>query len=105
MARFRFAGDEPRQVSMLPAGTLRRLEPDELFDVPDAHWESYASQPALYEPLDDDPGRGTRDRVLADVGDDPAAAAQALEAERRSPKPRTTLIAELERRAAAGGTT
>jgi hypothetical protein len=45
MARFRLVADEPRLVSMLPAGELRRLEPDELFEVPDEHAASYEGQP------------------------------------------------------------
>ena len=48
MARFRFIGDEPRQVSILPAGSLRLVEPDELFEVPDEHAPSYECQPDLY---------------------------------------------------------
>lgn len=52
MAKFRLLGDEPRHVSMLPSGTLRRLEPDEVFTVPDEHADSYECQPALYEWLD-----------------------------------------------------
>ena len=53
MASFRYVGDEPREVSILPAGTLRRVEPDELFKVPDEHAESYACQPHLYESQDE----------------------------------------------------
>lgn len=53
MTRIRYVGDEPREVSILPAGMLRRLEPDELFDVPDEHAESYACQPHLYDVGDD----------------------------------------------------
>jgi hypothetical protein len=49
MATFRYVGDEARLVSILPSGDTRRLEPDELFDVPDAHTESYECQPYLYE--------------------------------------------------------
>lgn len=49
MTRVRYVGDELRQVSILPAGTLRLLEPDELFTVPDEHVESYACQPGLYD--------------------------------------------------------
>jgi hypothetical protein len=49
MATFRMIADEPRQVSILPSGQTRLLEPDELFDVPDAHAESYECQPGLYE--------------------------------------------------------
>jgi hypothetical protein len=101
MSQFRYVGDEPRQVSMLPSGELRLVEPDQVFTVPDAVWDSYACQPHLYEAQDDDPNRGTVEQTLADVGDDPAAARQALEAERRQPRPRTTLIAQLEKIASA----
>jgi hypothetical protein len=52
MAQFRLLGDEPRHVSMLPSGTLRRLEPDEVFTVPDGHADSYECQPDLYDWLD-----------------------------------------------------
>lgn len=52
MAKFRFVGEEPRQVSMLPHGGLRRVEPDEIFEVPDEHAESYESQPHFYERQD-----------------------------------------------------
>lgn len=53
MARIRYVGNEPREVSILPAGVLRHLEPDELFDVPDEHAESYRCQPDLYDVGDD----------------------------------------------------
>lgn len=99
MAQFRYVGDEARAVSILPAGELVRLEPDQLFDVGDDWWESYACQPHLYQPQGEDPNRQAIDAVLSDVGDDPTAAAQALESERRSLKPRPTLLRELERRA------
>ena len=49
MARFRYIGDEPREVSMLPAGITRLLEPDEVFTVPDEHADSYECQPGLYQ--------------------------------------------------------
>lgn len=39
---------------------------------------------------------GTRDAVLAEVGDDPARARAALEAEQAKDKPRSTLVAALE---------
>ena len=41
----------------------------------------------------------TVDEVLAEVGDDPVKAAEALAAERASAKPRTTLTTELAQRA------
>jgi hypothetical protein len=49
MAKFRLIADEARQVSILPSGSLRKIEPDEVFDVPDRHAESYECQPHLYE--------------------------------------------------------
>lgn len=50
MARVRYVGDEPRQVSILPAGGLQLVEPDELLPpIPDEHVESYRCQPELYE--------------------------------------------------------
>jgi hypothetical protein len=58
MARFRLIADEAREVSILPAGTLRAVQPDELFDVPDEHAASYECQPALYRR--DEPARGKR---------------------------------------------
>jgi hypothetical protein len=45
----RFVGDEPRDVSILPAGTLRRVEPDEVFEVDEKVADSYSCQPHLYE--------------------------------------------------------
>ncbi len=48
MARFRLIADEAREVSILPDGALRLIEPDELFDVPDEHAPSYECQPTLY---------------------------------------------------------
>lgn len=50
MSRFRYVGTEPRQVSILPSGRLQKVEPDELFDVPDDHAASYECQPDLYKP-------------------------------------------------------
>jgi hypothetical protein len=45
----RFVGDEAREVSILPAGILRRVEPDEVFEVDEKVADSYACQPHLYE--------------------------------------------------------
>ena len=101
MAQFRYVGDEDRLVSILPAGELFRLQPDQLFDVGDEFWDSYACQPHLYQPQSEDPQRQGIDAVLADVGSDRDAAAQALDAERRALKPRRRLLAELEKRATA----
>lgn len=53
MAKFRYLGSEIRAVSMLPAGVLRKLDPDELFDVPDAVADSYECQPGLYRREDE----------------------------------------------------
>jgi len=55
MAKFRYVGDEPREVSMLPTGDGRRLEPDELFDVDSAYADSYRCQPGLYEEIETAP--------------------------------------------------
>lgn len=64
MARFRLLGDEPRQVSMLPEGQLRLVEPDELFTVPDEVAASYECQPDLYDRDDTEPGgRGEPEAV------------------------------------------
>jgi hypothetical protein len=49
MAKFRLIADEARQVSILPAGELRTVQPDEVFDVPDQVAESYECQPHFYE--------------------------------------------------------
>lgn len=49
MANVTYVGDEPREVSMLPSGTLRLVRPDEKFRVPDSVAISYACQPALFE--------------------------------------------------------
>lgn len=49
MAQFRMIADEDRQVSMLPSGELRKLEPDELFEVPDEVADSYECQPHYFE--------------------------------------------------------
>lgn len=48
-ARFRYIGDEAREVSMLPEGTTRRVEPDEMFEVPTAVAKSYECQPHLFD--------------------------------------------------------
>lgn len=47
--KIRYVGEESRQVSILPHGMLRLVEPQEVFDVPDAHVASYECQPDLYE--------------------------------------------------------
>jgi hypothetical protein len=47
--KVRYIGDEPRDVSILPSGDLRRLEPDELFEVDEKVVASYECQPALYD--------------------------------------------------------
>lgn len=44
---------------------------------------------------------GTREEVLTWVGDDPARAQQAYDAELASDSPRSTLLAELEKRGAS----
>jgi hypothetical protein len=49
MATVTYIGDETRDVSILPDGFLRRIEPDQKFTVPDDHAISYACQPHLFE--------------------------------------------------------
>lgn len=49
MAKVKLLADEPLLVSILPHGTLRRVEPGEVFDVDDKHVESYECQPDLYD--------------------------------------------------------
>lgn len=44
-----YIGDEPREVSMLPSGVPRRIEPDQRFEVPERFAESYACQPHFFE--------------------------------------------------------
>jgi hypothetical protein len=55
--KVRYIGDEPRDVSILPSGDLRRTEPDELFEVDEKVAESYRCQPALYEVDESAPAR------------------------------------------------
>jgi hypothetical protein len=61
VANVTYVGDEPREVSMLPSGTLRLVKPDEKFRVPDSVAISYACQPHFFEvedypwPPNDDP--------------------------------------------------
>lgn len=62
MSKFRMIAHEPRHVSILPAGELRRLERDELFEVPDELDASYECQPHFYQRDDAPPalpGGGT----------------------------------------------
>ena len=54
--QLRYVGDEAREVSMLPSGMTRRLEPDELFQVPAAYAESYECQPHLFVLNSEKPG-------------------------------------------------
>lgn len=49
MSTVHFVGDEPREVSILPSGILRLVEPDQSFSVPDEFDESYACQPHFFE--------------------------------------------------------
>lgn len=49
MVSVRYIGDEVREVSILPDGLLRRVEPDELFQVDEKVSDSYSCQPHLYE--------------------------------------------------------
>jgi hypothetical protein len=77
MAQFRFIGDKARQVSMLPAGTLQLVEPDEMFDVPEAVADSYECQPDLYERLDEPPPVVDERTDTEREADEQAAAARA----------------------------
>lgn len=61
---------------------------------------SYASMNTAWRPADDSVevpslAAGTVDEVLASVGDDPVLAQAALDAEKASSKPRTTLVDRL----------
>jgi hypothetical protein len=56
MVGVRYIGDEIREVSILPSGELRRVEPDELFQVDEKVAESYSVQPHLYE-VDEKPAK------------------------------------------------
>lgn len=53
MATIRYLGDEARHVVILP-DDARVIWPDELFDVPDEHAESYTQQQELYRREDGD---------------------------------------------------
>jgi hypothetical protein len=50
--KLRYVGEEPREVSILPAGMLRAVQPEDVFDVPDEWVESYSGQPHFYQPAD-----------------------------------------------------
>ena len=61
---------------------------------------SYATHNPAWKPVDSDVhvpslADGTVDEVLAAVGDDPERAKAALDAEKASPRPRTTLVDRL----------
>lgn len=64
MAKFRYIGEEPRVVALLPAGA-RRLEPEEMFEVPDSVAEAYECQPQLYDWLDRPDDFVSRDDLVA----------------------------------------
>ncbi|GGY81130.1 hypothetical protein CP967_08650 [Streptomyces nitrosporeus] len=50
MARVRYVGPEPVTVPELGD---RRIEPDELVEVPDARYEGYVCQPGTWEAVED----------------------------------------------------
>lgn len=49
MTIVRYVGDEPREVSILPAGNLKLVKPDETFEVPEKYAGSYGCQPHYFE--------------------------------------------------------
>lgn len=49
MVSVRYTGDEAREVSMLPGGETRLVQPDEPFEVDEKVAGSYSCQPHLYE--------------------------------------------------------
>lgn len=49
LVKVRYIGDDIREVSILPEGNLRRIEPDELFEVDEKVITSYSCQPHLYD--------------------------------------------------------
>lgn len=49
MAKVRLIAAEPRIVPWLGPGTV--VEPDQVVEVPDAQFESYVCQPAVWEPV------------------------------------------------------
>lgn len=57
MARFRYVGDEPREVTLHPTGITRRVEHGDLFDVGDSYVSPFESEPDLY--VRDEPPAGT----------------------------------------------
>ena len=69
MAQIRYRGDEPRQVSILPAGATRKVDLDEVFTVPDDHAESYDCQPHYFEWVDKPEGHVSRDELVAQLRD------------------------------------
>ena len=52
---------------------------------------------SVVEAVDNTPDRFTVDDILAEVSDDPARAARALEAELARPEPRKSLVSKLSR--------
>lgn len=87
----------PYAVEIVATG--QEVEGGETVDVPDDVGGSLAEQVDAWETVDG-PSRPTVDEVLADVGDDPDRARQALAVERDSGKPRKSLVSRLEEIAA-----
>ncbi len=65
MSTVRYIGDEPREVSILPAGFLRLVQPDQTFEVPDKYDGAYACQPHYYEVPGYDPPEAAPDVELS----------------------------------------
>lgn len=53
MAKFRLIHDESRHVSILPHGSTKRVQPEEIFTVPDKYSAAYECQPHLYELIEE----------------------------------------------------
>ena len=69
LVQIRYVGDEPREVSILPAGVLRPVQPDDVFDVDELVADSYSCQPHFFQP-----GDGSKwPEPPADEPDEPAA--------------------------------
>jgi len=83
---------EPEPESVEAGDAAPEPSPDDENDAPDPAAEQDGDDPA-----DSDLPAGTAADVLAWVGDDPTRAAEALAAEHGSDKPRSTLIARLEK--------
>lgn len=51
MAKFRLVADEPRIAPWLGPETV--VQPDEVVTVPDDHFDAYACQTAVWEPVEE----------------------------------------------------